>query len=152
MTTRSEATTAARPLDRNVRRVLHLTLKRLWFDMIASGQKREEYREIKPYWSRRLPGQDYDAVQFRNGYSAVAPAMMFELLWIDRGQGVLEWGAPDGQEVYILRLGDMLQAPNAKLNRLALERQRKSQSVLKLLLEPACEELWLSFRIYRPIT
>src|SRR5690606_12672093 len=43
--------------------------------------------------------------------------------------------------------------PNAKLNRPALERQRKSQSVLKLLLEPACEKVWpLSFRIDRPIT
>lgn len=119
---RHETTPAvACPVDRNVRRVLHLTLKRRWFDMIASGQKREEYREIKPYWSKRLPGQDYDAVQFRNGYSATAPAMMFELLWIDRGQGVLEWGAPDGQEVYILRLGDMLQAPTEIFRRVPRE-------------------------------
>ena len=126
MTTRSEATRAARPLGRNVRRVLHLTLKRRWFDMIASGVKREEYRELKPYWDKRLPGQDYDAVQFRNGYSANAPAMMFELLWVDRGQGVLEWGAPDGQEVYILRLGDMLQAPNVEVSgRAALPRRSR---------------------------
>jgi hypothetical protein len=25
-------------------RILHLTLKKKWFDMIASGEKREEYR------------------------------------------------------------------------------------------------------------
>lgn len=35
-------------------RILHLTLKKKWFDMIASGEKKEEYREIKPYWISRL--------------------------------------------------------------------------------------------------
>jgi hypothetical protein len=35
-------------------KVLHLTLKKRWFDMIASGEKTEEYREIKPYWAARL--------------------------------------------------------------------------------------------------
>lgn len=33
---------------------LNLTLKKKWFDMIASGEKKEEYREIKPYWMNRL--------------------------------------------------------------------------------------------------
>jgi hypothetical protein len=35
-------------------KVLHLTLKKKWFDMIASGEKKEEYREIKAFWSTRL--------------------------------------------------------------------------------------------------
>lgn len=34
--------------------VLHLPIKRKWFDMIHTGEKLEEYREIKPYWARRL--------------------------------------------------------------------------------------------------
>lgn len=34
--------------------VLHLTLTKKWFDMIESGEKKEEYREIKPYWIKRL--------------------------------------------------------------------------------------------------
>jgi hypothetical protein len=33
---------------------LRLTLKKKWFDMILSGEKKEEYREIKEYWVRRL--------------------------------------------------------------------------------------------------
>lgn len=33
---------------------LHLNLKKQWFDMIKCGQKKEEYREIKDYWARRL--------------------------------------------------------------------------------------------------
>lgn len=33
---------------------LHLTQKKKWFGMCESGVKREEYREIKPYWFERL--------------------------------------------------------------------------------------------------
>jgi len=33
---------------------LNLTLRKKWFDLIASGEKTEEYREIKPYWIHRL--------------------------------------------------------------------------------------------------
>ena len=33
---------------------LHLSLKEKWFRMIQSGEKREEYREITPYWMKRL--------------------------------------------------------------------------------------------------
>lgn len=35
-------------------KILDLVLKHKWYDMIASGAKREEYREIKPYWAKRL--------------------------------------------------------------------------------------------------
>jgi hypothetical protein len=35
-------------------KVLNLTLKKQWFDMIKSGQKPEEYREIIPYWAKRF--------------------------------------------------------------------------------------------------
>lgn len=35
-------------------KTLDLVLRRKWFDMIASGEKTEEYREIKPYWIKRL--------------------------------------------------------------------------------------------------
>lgn len=33
---------------------LHLPLKAKWYEMIESGVKTEEYREIKPYWVQRL--------------------------------------------------------------------------------------------------
>ena len=85
-------------------RILHLTLKKQWFDMIASGVKKEEYREMKPYWHKRLNKQ-YDAIQFRNGYSKDAPKMLVELKGICTSLGVVEWGAPEKQPVYILKLG-----------------------------------------------
>lgn len=34
--------------------ILHLPLKAKWYDMQESGMKDEEYREITPYWIKRL--------------------------------------------------------------------------------------------------
>lgn len=36
--------------------VLDLPLEKEWYNMIESGVKPEEYREIKPYWCNRLLG------------------------------------------------------------------------------------------------
>lgn len=35
-------------------KTLTLSLKRKWFDMIKSGEKKEEYRETSGYWTSRL--------------------------------------------------------------------------------------------------
>ena len=46
-------------------KTLTLSLKKQWFDMIKSGEKKEEYREIKPYYTSRLTIQasdDYDLI------------------------------------------------------------------------------------------
>lgn len=88
-------------------KVLHLTLKKCWFDMIASGEKREEYREIKPYWDRRFLGKQYDAVQFRNGYSANSPIVLVHLIRIVKRVGRKDWGAPE-HPVYVLKLGSLI--------------------------------------------
>lgn len=37
-----------------MKKVLNLVVSKKWFNMIVSGAKNEEYREIKPYWIRRL--------------------------------------------------------------------------------------------------
>jgi uncharacterized protein (DUF736 family) len=35
-------------------KTMHLNLHKKWFDMIKSGEKKEEYREITGYWAVRL--------------------------------------------------------------------------------------------------
>lgn len=37
-----------------MKKVLTLTVNKEWFSRILSGEKTEEYREIKPYWVARL--------------------------------------------------------------------------------------------------
>ena len=36
------------------KKVLTITVRKQWLDMIAAGEKTEEYREIKPYWIKRM--------------------------------------------------------------------------------------------------
>ena len=81
-----------------VKKVLHLTLKRRWFDEILSGVKKVEYRIAKPYWTRRLEGKHFDGARFRNGYRRDAPFMRVEVVNISKEAG---W--------YHIRLGDILE-------------------------------------------
>lgn len=97
-------------------RVLHLTLKRKWFDMIASGEKKEEYREIKPYWISRLHAwgnafddcRDFYAIRFKNGYQKNAPTIILESKGIHIGYGRPEWGAEPNKEYYVIKLGEII--------------------------------------------
>lgn len=42
------------------KRVLTLNLKRLYWEAIHNWDKKEEYREIKPYWTKRLTREKDD--------------------------------------------------------------------------------------------
>lgn len=104
---------------------LHLTLKKKWFDMILTGIKKEEYREIKPYWEKRLFEKfnnefqnrslisddgfiGYDRILFKNGYSKNAPSFEIDCLGIEIGEGKTEWGAEKGKQYFILKLGRII--------------------------------------------
>jgi len=91
---------------------LHLTIKKQWFDMILSGEKTEEYRDIKPYYNLRLIGKEYDTVIFRNGYARDAPSLTIELKTIRFGTGKPEWGAEEGKTYFVLSLGKIINTKN----------------------------------------
>ena len=46
-------------MDVRVNKTLHLVLKRKWWDMIASREKKEEYRDANHYWAIRLLDKQY---------------------------------------------------------------------------------------------
>lgn len=100
-----------------------LPITRYWFDKIASGEKKEEYREIKPYYTSRfynLLGNEFGDVlhcqepsrtftlMLRNGYSSKSPYLIAEV-YLTKGIGNFEWGAPLREEVYILHIEDILE-------------------------------------------
>lgn len=93
-------------------KVLHLTLKKKWFDMIQSGEKKEEYRTLKKYWRKRFVkfcnGNEPMQIIFRNGYSSRSRKLTVKLKRIEIGLGIIEWGAPPKESVYILKLGELL--------------------------------------------
>ena len=91
---------------------LHLTIKKKWFDMILSGEKTEEYRDIKSYYNLRLIGKEYDTVVFRNGYASNAPQFTIELKSITPSIGKPEWGAEANKKYFVLYLGKIINTKN----------------------------------------
>ena len=88
-----------------MKRVLHLNLYRKYFDQILKGKKTTEYREVTPYWSKRLEGKHYDVIQFRNGYAKIAPVMIVEF------KGMAIDNDVQGSR-YAIQLGNVLETRN----------------------------------------
>lgn len=114
-------------LDRIDCAILPLVLKGKWFDMIASGEKYEEYRLPTEYWRKRLHNWDLrfnakttPVVEFRRGYAKDALRIAYWCLGIETSSGLMpyayvddaadkrlhpEWGEPKEPHFFIL-LGD----------------------------------------------
>lgn len=86
---------------------LKLVLKRKWYDMIASGEKKEEYRELTDYWTERLWHKDYETVTFYLGYAKDRPSMTFKIEGIDIDSGKPEWGAVK-KYYFVIKLGERI--------------------------------------------
>lgn len=95
--------------------MLTLPIKKKWFDMIHQGEKKEEYREIKPYYTTRFrnvwgyPAYWGEARQvvFRNGYGKSAPSFIANCILV-QGTGKAEWGAEEGKTYYILKIQEVI--------------------------------------------
>ena len=98
---------------------LHLPIKTEWLDMIAVGIKLEEYREIKPYWTKRLCKKvgdrlfltdyykEYTHVKFHN-YGKSLPVYA-DLIKIHIGEGKEEWGAVKGECYHVITIDNPVQ-------------------------------------------
>lgn len=103
--------------------MLVLPIKKQWFDMIVSGEKKEEYREIKPYYDNRFKAyipervgpKEYIAptfeIVFRNGYDYKSPSVKCRCV-LEIGTGKKEWGAIPGERYYILKILEVLEVRN----------------------------------------
>ena len=100
-------------------KILDLSLTYHWYDIIDSGVKKEEYRDIKKqfYISRLLKNKKitstnefrhYDFVRFHRGQGGKTN-MLVECCGIQIGQGKPEWGAVPGETYFIIKLGKILQ-------------------------------------------
>jgi hypothetical protein len=109
-------------------KILYLTLKGKWFDMIDEEIKLEEYRDIKPFWIKRLVDcvcyeqgfrelnasikfKNFTHVRFARGghFHSSLPQRTFELKGIRLGTGKTEWGAVEGVEYFCLQIGKKAQ-------------------------------------------
>lgn len=110
--------------------MLILPIEKKWFDMILSGEKKEEYREIKPYYETRFanvlfpkseipmdnvlldyvskfPNYKEFKVMLRNGYSKTSPSFIADCT-LSVGTGKEEWGAEPGKEYFVLTVHEIL--------------------------------------------
>ena len=99
--------------------MLTLPIKKKWFDMILSGEKKEEYRKLSPYykarfknlWQGSLIGFNAERkIIFRNGYSRKSPSFIATVT-LDIGEGRTEWGAKKGKNYYILKIHSIDELP-----------------------------------------
>ena len=112
-------------------KTLTLSLKRQWFDMIKSGEKKEEYREISEFWRKRLVDEmslvrefnstkdskmtcgeltkkhtrKFDKLVFTLGYPKSGDTerrLVFKNPRIRIGHGRHEWGAELGKNYFVI--------------------------------------------------
>ena len=97
-----------------------------WFRMILSGEKGEEYRDIKPYYTARFrtlglldtdgkPTGNEAEIALRRGYSAKDPEITCRVR-LRIGYGRREWGAP-GKQTYILEILEIKSVRNCRHER-----------------------------------
>ena len=118
----------------NKTKTLYLPLKKKWFDMIRSGVKKAEYRELSYHWLTRLfrvkemqqffgvsdmtPlanglaqetfAKEFDQVVFTLGYPKKddkARRMTFKHPKVYIGQGNPDWGATPGKNYLVITWG-----------------------------------------------
>lgn len=90
---------------------LHLNLKRKWYDMILSREKKEEYRAMTDYWKTRMKNvrkNNIETITFSNGYNKDRDQFIIKLEYISIRTGLEEWGAEKGKSYFVLHLGEIL--------------------------------------------
>lgn len=107
--------------------ILHLNLTSKWYDMIEYEDKREEYRDIKPFYNRILDefgyvtikGKRYHCAEiivcFSNGYAKDRRQMFWTIKHLEIAKGNPKWGALENKEYYVLHL-DKNVTEKAELN------------------------------------
>ena len=94
---------------------LHLNLHKKWFDMILSGEKKEEYRELSDYWKKRMMKVKTNSVRtitFSNGYAKNRRQFVIKIRYITIRAGITEWGAEKDKVCFVLHLGKIISVSN----------------------------------------
>lgn len=89
-------------------KILRISVKKEYFEQIKLGLKKEEYREIKPYWDKRI-NKDYDEVWIMLGYpSSQEKEKILKFKWKGYTKKIIthrEFGNIP-IEVYAIKLGE----------------------------------------------
>lgn len=87
--------------------MLMLPIKRRWFEMIASGEKKEEYRSITKRYFRMFQNAADENGRFwciiQNGYAKYSPRL-YCYVEASVGYGKQEWGADPETQYFVLKI------------------------------------------------
>lgn len=86
-------------------RVLRLPVNEYWYNLIVSGQLTHDYREVKPYWTKRLEGNEYDVVEFYHRFKKTIEPVRYRLEWIKKGRLVNY-----NMDAYIIKFGERIES------------------------------------------
>ena len=86
-------------------KVLHLVLKRKYFERIYNKTKLTEYRDFTPYWKKRIEGKHYTHIKFQLAYSKNPPTMLVEV----KDRNVVEY---KDDLAYAFDLGEIIEVNN----------------------------------------
>ena len=93
---------------------LVLSVRKKWFDLIKSGEKKEEYRDLTEYWKKRFGFKagyykNHKYVEFRNGYGKNVPKFKIELKNIQIQYPQKKWidETIKFDNCFVLQLGDI---------------------------------------------
>jgi len=107
-------------------KILHLNVKRKWFDLIASGEKRIEYRAYNEYWFSRLVKNAgiviimkvFDEIYFKNCmFRNGKPAPFLRITHLNT-QVTYTLNPITGkfEDMFLIHLGDIIEIKNWKVN------------------------------------
>ena len=83
--------------------ILRLPVNEYWYNLIKDGELTHDYREVKPYWEKRLEGNTYDVVEFYHRFKKDIPPMRFKFEWIKKGRLVNY-----NMDAYIIKFGERI--------------------------------------------
>ena len=125
----------AKDLEKQGKKVIQFIIKQKYFDMILTGEKTQEFREIKPFNKNKLLQLDeegyavlnenenavalhYDAMLLYVGYNRERDSALVEIkdeyteVFVDENDNVIEWELEDGSwwvaEQVVYNLGKVL--------------------------------------------
>lgn len=83
--------------------VLKLPVNEYWYNLIKEGKLTHDYREIKPYWTKRLEGKTYDIVEFYHRFKKDIEPLRYKFEWIKKGR-IVNYN----MDAYIIKFGERI--------------------------------------------
>lgn len=90
--------------------MLTFPITKKWLDLILSGKKKEEYRDLSAFYISRLGMFKGEIIEVKllNGYSSKSPYVIIKCK-VTVGEGETAWGAVTGKYYFVLKIIEIIE-------------------------------------------